>query len=47
MNPLVPDKFNVDGTLNIRFEQDSLILLAVVIIIIIIVALIAQKIISK
>lgn len=43
MNGLIPDKFNVDGNLVIRFEQQSLVMLAVVIVIIIIVALMAQR----
>lgn len=47
MNQIVPDKFNVDGNLVIRIEQESLIALMVVVIFIIVVYLIASKMVNK
>lgn len=47
MNQIVPDKFNVDGNLVIRIEQESLIALMVVVIFIIVVYLVASKMLNK
>lgn len=43
MNPLIPDKFNIDGNLVIRFERESVITLAIAVIVIVVVSLIFYK----
>lgn len=44
---LIPQAFDINGKVTIRFEQESLIMLGAVILIVIIVALIAYYFIAK
>jgi hypothetical protein len=43
MGSLIPNKFEIDGALVVKFEPESLITLAIVVIIVILVALVARK----
>jgi hypothetical protein len=43
MNNLIPDKFDINGDLTLRFEKESLVLLAMTVVIVVVIGLLAAK----